>query len=346
MNLIELQSKFNTHQKCVSHLEKVRWNGNPICPHCESSSTTPRALKKKSNRGRKRKHPEVARKTPLHHCNGCNKDFTVLMGTIFEGSKMPLHKWFMLISLMLNARKGISSKQISRDLDITYKSAWYSAMRVRCAMLDQADMLEGIIEMDEAYIGGKPRHRNTGNNENEAVLSTLSTKRGRGTEKVTVVGMVEREGKKRVVTRIPNDLSSKTLLGMLKRYVKMDSAIVMTDDYSGYKPFDNVIQHLSVNHSKKEYTNGIIHTNTIEGFWSIIKNGIRGQYHVLSKKYLPFYLAEFSYKYNRRSNKGKDTFNETIGNAVNEEKCEVNYKPKAYPKFLAYRNRKKKLQSK
>jgi transposase-like protein len=342
MNLIELQEKYNTHQKCLATLEKVRWHGTPVCPHCEGTSITPRALKKKSRRGRKRKYPEKIRKTPLYHCNSCNKDFTVLMGTIFEGSKMPLQKWFMLISLMLNARKGISAMQISRDLNITYKTAWYSSMRVRCAMLDQADMLEGIIEADEVYIGGKPRKRYIMGADNKATLSSLTTKRGRGTKKIPVVGFVEREGQKRVVTKIQDNLTSKDLLKMLKRYVKTDSAILMTDEYKGYRGFDKVVQHLTVNHSKKEYVKGIINTNTIEGFWSIIKNGIRGQYHVLSRKYLPFYLAEFSYKYNRRNDSGKETFNETISDAVNDEKPFINYKPKAYPKFLAYKRRKKK----
>lgn len=126
----------------------------------------------------------------------------------------------------------------------------------------------------------------------------------------------------------------------------------MTDDFSSYKAFNKVIEHYTVNHSKKEYVKHLkgvkeaIHTNTIEGVWSIIKNGIRGQYHVLSKKYLPFYLAEAAYKYNRRSPEGKAiAFDETVNNAVTEEKCEVNYKPKAYPRFLANRNPKKKTYS-
>ena len=346
MNLITLQKKFNTHIKCIEHLELVRWEGTPVCPHCESTSITPRALKKKSNRGRKRKYPEQPRKTPLYHCNKCNKDFTVLMGTIFEGSKMPLQKWFMLIALMLNARKGISSMQVSRDLGITYKSAWYSAMRIRCAMLDQAKMLEGIVEMDEVYIGGKPRYRYK-QGENVANLSTVSTelkksKRGRGTDKIPVVGIVERGGKKRVVTQIKDSLTSKELLAMLRKYVKTSNAVVVTDEFKSYKVFEKEIQHLVVNHSKKQYVDGEIHTNTIEGFWALIKNGIRGQYHVLSKKYLPFYLAEFSYKYNRRLHK-ETNFDETIKNAVTDEKCAVNYKPKKYPKFLAYRNQKQKV---
>ena len=361
MNLIELQEKFNTHQKCLEHLELVRWDNKPTCPHCNSSSITPRALKKKSTKGRKRKYPEKVRKTPLYHCNGCNKDFTVLMGTIFEGSKMPLQKWFMLVSLMLHAKKGISSMQISRDLGITYKSAWYSAMRVRCAMLDQADMLEGVVEMDEAYIGGKFRNRKGKSNVANIGYKEIEEdawqhkRKGRNPveNKVAVVGIVERGKGGRVVMNVKDQLRSEDLLKMLKRYVniKKGKTTVMTDEYSGYKAFDKIIQHYTVNHSKKEYVKHLkgikdsIHTNTIEGVWSIIKNGIRGQYHVLSKKYLPFYLSEAAYKYSRRNDTSKMTFAETVENAVNEEKCEVKYKPKAHPSFLANRIRKKKTKN-
>ncbi len=362
MNLINLQEDFNTHLRCIKHLEMVRWGGFPVCPHCESERITARSMIKKSPRGRKRIRPEKLYQTPKYHCNGCNKDFTVLMGTIFEGSKMPLEKWFMLITLMLNARKGISAMQIHRDLGITYKSAWYSAMRVRCAMLDQAHLLEGVVEMDETYIGGKPRKRNTPDNVANIGYTDLDedqwdkkkfppSKRGRGANKTAVVGIVERGKGKRVVMQVKDRLRSEDLLKMLHRFVNMKKGevVVMTDDFTSYKAFDKVIQHFTVNHSKKEYVKylkGIkdsIHTNTIEGVWSIIKNGIRGQYHVLSKKYLPFYLAEAAYKYNRMDKEDKATaFDETIDNAVVNEKCEVNYKPKAYPRFLANRNRKSK----
>lgn len=364
MNIFQLQKKYNTHLKCVKHLEQVRWSNTPICPHCESSSITLRNRRKKSKTSRKRTKSVVLGKTPKYHCNSCNKDFTVMFGTVFEGSKMPLEKWFALIALMLNARKGISAMQIHRDLGITYKTAWYSAMRVRCAMLDQAQMLEGIVEMDESYFGGKPRHRNTPNHVANLGYSDVKTdewvdkrkfNKGRGaTNKVKVVGIVERGEKGRVALQIQDSLSGADLLKMLKKYVvvKDNKTTVMTDDFKSYKAFDKIIQHYTVNHSKKEYVKHIkgikdsIHTNTIEGVWSIIKNGIRGQYHVLSKKYLPFYLAEAAYKYNRRDVQGKaEAFNETIDNAVNDEKCEVNYKPKAYPRFLAYRNKKKKARS-
>src|ERR1700751_4845389 len=116
MNLSDLQTQFNTHMKCVNHLEKVRWHGHPICPKCQSDKVYNRSLKPKSSRGGNRTKPVVPRKTPLYHCNKCNKDFTVLMGTIFEGSKMPLQKWFMLIGLMLDAKKGLSAMQVARNL--------------------------------------------------------------------------------------------------------------------------------------------------------------------------------------------------------------------------------------
>lgn len=316
MNLSLLAKKYNTQDKCLTHLENVRWAGEPWCPHCDSDRITPRKA---------RQH--------YFHCNACNKDFTVLYGTIFEGSKMQLTKWFQLISLMLNAKKGISSKQLERTLGITYKSAWYSAMRVRCAMVDEHDLLEGVVEMDEAYIGGKPRHRNTAFK--TAVYSKLSTKRGRGTKNIPVVGMVERQGKVRL--EIQDKITTKTLLQLLNKYVRMeDDTTIMTDELPAYKAFDKYVKHLSVNHAKKEYTkanpNGKkdekIHTNTIEGVWSIIKNGIRGEYHVLSRKYLPFYLAEFAYKYNRRNKSGKEQmFDEAIEDSIEEEKQMVDYKP-------------------
>lgn len=309
MNLIDLQAKYNTHEKCIRHLEHVRWAGEPVCPNCEASNST------------KRKN------SIKHHCNECNKDFTVLKGTIFEASKLPLNKWFILISLMINAKKGTSSMQLSRDLQVPQKTAWYSAMRVRCAMLDDAYMLEGIVEMDEVYIGGKPRRRNNWNRVAKPMFFPAGPKRGRGTTKIPVVGIVEREGKKRVVAKVMDRLTSKDLLEMLKTYVIEEKSMLMTDEFKGYHQFDKIMQHATVNHSKGEYARGEVHTNTIEGFWSIIKNGIRGQYHVISRKYLPFYLAEFSYKYNHRGRQ-KEGFDETIENAVSDEKCLVNGKPK------------------
>ncbi len=352
MNLIQLQKNFNTHLKCIRHLEKVRWNNKPVCSHCNSDRVT------------KRKFDSQRQKygaTPIFHCNNCNKDFSILTDTIFEASKMPLPKWFMLISLMLDARKGISAMNVMRNLGVTYKTAWYSCMRVRCAMLDQVTMLEGIVEMDESYFGGKPRKRNAPSHVANIGYNAISTdewqrgefnknKRGRGSNKIKVVGVVERGENGRVALRVQDSLTGEDLLKTLKRYANIDKdkTKVMTDDFRSYRVFDRQMLHYTVNHSKKQYVKYIkgikesIHTNTIEGVWSIIKNGIRGQYHVLSKKYLPFYLAESAYRYNRRSTSKKaKAFDETILNTVSDEKCAVSYKPKKYPKFLAYRTKKK-----
>lgn len=355
MNLTELQEKYNTHLKCIRHLEKVRWGKKPYCPHCNKENISVRGKRRKFKKKR------IARvyKTPSYHCNSCNRDFTVLTGTIFEASKLPLSKWFAVIALMLNARKGISAMNIMRDLGITYKTAWFSAMRVRCAMLDQARMLEGIVEMDEAYIGGKPRHRKP-----PAHLATIGYRdfstddwrkdrwkfsgkkfrKGRGSDKVKVVDIVERGiDKGRVAFQVQDSLTGTEMLRLLKKYVNMKNTTVMTDDFSSYNRFDKVIQHYTVNHSEKEYVKHLegikdsIHTNTIEGVWSIIKNGIRGQYHVLSKKYLPFYLAEAAYKYNRRGKSEKRAaFGETIENAVTDKKCQVNYKPRRNVRKIVY----------
>lgn len=331
MNLVTLQRKFNTHLKCVKHLEKARWHGHITCPHCGGDSITSRDLPKKSKRGRPRKATTIY-KTPKFHCNKCNRDFTALTGTIFAGSKLPLHQWFMIIALMLNARKGLSAKQVTRDVGVTYKTAWFASMRVRCAMADNDGLLEGIVEFDEVYLGGRPRKRNKKPADNDANLSTVKEspqefKRGRGTKKVAVVGVVERGPEKRVRLEIMDKLSSTNLLAMLKRYVNQEKAIAVTDEFKGYAKFEEVVQHLMVKHSAKEYVRGIAHTNTIEGFWNIVKSGLKGQYHALSKKYLPFYLAEWSYKYNRLS-RTSQMFDETIEKAVSDDKCLVKYKPK------------------
>jgi len=287
----------------------------------------------------------------LWHCNDCNKDSSVLYGTIFEESRLPLPKWFQLIFIMLNARKGISAMQIHRDIGVTYKTAWYSAMRVRCAMLDWGEKLEGIVEMDEAYIGGKPRKRNNGKSgDNTADLSNVFTKddkrikRGRGTKKVPIVGIVERKGS--VIAKVMGRLTSKELLDMLKKTVRIEDSSLMTDDYPAYKKMDEIIERFVINHSAKEYARGAVHTNTIEGFWSIIKNGIKGQYHVISKKYLPFYLAEYCYRYNRRQLDTEDAFDETIENTVVSEPEFSDYKPTGDVKNIVYGEKQQKERKK
>lgn len=320
MNIIEIQKKFNTKQKCIAFLEKKKWGDKPISPFTGKENVTKR------------------KGTIYYHCNDTNKDFTVLKDTIFEASKLELPKWFVLIGLMLSAKKGISALQISRTIGVSYKTAWYACMRVRCAMVDDMELLNGIVEMDETYIGGKPRKKYVKVSPSIANMSEVSEDRKEITKsknKVAVVGIVERSGKKRVITKVMDGLTSRDMLAMLKKYVAIDKSIMMTDEFRSYKAFDNYLQHLTVNHSKEYVREKIIHTNTIEGYWSIIKKGIKGNYNALSKKYLPFYLVEFAYKYNNRSK--KSTFNQTIENAIIEDKCTVSYKPKKNVKRIVYK---------
>ena len=167
MSIKNINKKFSTQKKCVQYLEKIRWNKKVISPYTGGTNVT------------KRKNSLL-----LWRCNDTKKDFSVLQDTIFEHTRLPLTDWFMLIQLILNAKKGISASQLSRDLGISYKTAWYSAMRVRCGMIDNCIELENIVEMDEAYVGGKPRKPN-----NVATLNTISNKRGRGTKKTPIVGI-------------------------------------------------------------------------------------------------------------------------------------------------------------
>lgn len=328
MNLTQLSKKYNTQAKCIKHLEDLRWGKGKskkvVCPFCDGSRIT------------KRKH------SYYYHCNSCNRDFTVMVDTIFEDTRLPLTKWFQLILLMMNAKRGISSAQLSRDLGITYKTAWYCQMRTRCAMVEPALQLEGMLEMDESFVGSKPRVAYT-KDESATTLSRVTNKRGRGTKKVPVVGIVEKKGK--VSTKVIYKLSGKNLLSMLKRYAKMDESVVITDGYRPYKQFDDVVDHIAITHKEQLAKKGVLNTNTIDGFWAIIKGGIKGNYVVLSKKYLPFYLVEFQYKYNRR-NEQAGAFDDLLKRGLFTDKEMLYYKPVRQIRNIANPAKKKKYAKK
>lgn len=312
MNLSQLHKDFGTQKKCITYLEKLRWGKTPFCANCESTNVS--------------KRTDILR----WHCNSCRKDFSVLMGTIFEGTRLPLPQFFEVMFIMNNAKMGISASEIARAVGIKYNTAWYVCHRIRCAMINNELRLEGVVEFDEAYIGGKARRKTSPTN--EANLASITSKRGRGTNKVSVVGAVEKKGK--VYVKIIEKLTKRNLLAMLKQIVKTNETIVITDDFRSYKAFDDEVAHITIKH-KDGYGKGMKTINTIEGFWSILKNGIKGSYRSVSKKYLPFYLAEFSYKYNNRHLQ-KDAFLQLLKNAVVEEKHFNNYKPIGNPKDIVY----------
>lgn len=326
MTLIDIQKKYNTDLKCRQYLEKLRWGKVIKCTKCNSTNTVD--LKKENGR---------------YHCNHCKTTFSVISDTIFEASGLPLSKWFMVIGLMTNTKTGISAKEIERNVGLTYKTAWYCAMRIRCAMIDHCNIeLSNVVEMDETYVGGKPRKKYSSLSPSLPIIGaeSFTNKRGRGTKKTPVVGIVERGDK--IVLKVIEKLTSKNLVAMLKDYVKLDSSIVVTDEFKSYKSFDEIVQHYTVDHSKKQWVKGMMHTNTIEGFWSIVKNSIKGNYIAISKKYLPFYLVQSQYIYNHRNFKG-DLLPIFLQQALTTDKDSFmeDYKPIQDVKKLVYKQCKK-----
>lgn len=208
---------------------------------------------------------------------------------------MLLRNWFLVIGLMLNAKKSASACQIARDIGVRRPTVWSMMHRIRVAMANdpkQARLLHGIVEADETYVGGKPRKRNRHDDDKP-------NKRGRGTKKVPVVGAVERGGRVIAQPAKPGDLSQKGLAKFIGRFVDKAGTLLVTDKYAGYGKVGGTMLHATVNHAV-EYANGIVHTNTIEGFWALVKRAWYGQHHHYSRKYMPLYIAEACYKYNRR----------------------------------------------
>lgn len=277
MNLIEVFRKFPTQESCIAHLESIRWPDTPACPSCHSESVARKAEKGRSGRW---------------NCHTCHNSYNVLSGTIFEKTRVPLQKWFLAIALTINAKKSLSSYQLARDIETTQQTALYIQHRIRAAMTDNDRVLQGIIEADESYVGGKPRRANK-------KAYHKPNKPGRGTKKTAVIGAIERGGS--VVAEVATDLTGKGIVKFLKKHVNLPDSLLVTDEYKGYNVVDDLMAHEVINHSE-EYATGDVHTNSIEGFWALIKRAWYGSHHHYSKKYMPLYIAETSWKYNEREN--------------------------------------------
>jgi len=285
MNIIQIYRQFPTQESCIAHLEKARWGGTPVCAYCGSTNTNPL-------RGELR-----------HHCNGCRKSFSVTVGTIFFDTRLPMQKWFLAIALILNAKKGISSRQLARDLELPVKTAWSLAHRIRKAMKDDGTLLTGIVEMDATYVGGSPRKANERDDDSD------DAPRGRGSRKTPVVGMVERGGK--VKAKKAGKLGFDDLSALVRGGVDLGRSVLLTDEYRGYSKMSGLLPHKRINHSQR-YADCLVHTNSIESFWAIVKRGIVGQYHKVSGKYLDAYLDEFAYRFNGRATDGAVMFDRTV----------------------------------
>lgn len=279
--LSQTMTRFSTEESCKKFLQERRWPNGVKCPRCNNEKVY--ALKARPF------HWICKAKT----CGGRNGyRFSVITKTIFENTNYPLKNWFQVIYLMLQSKKGISALQVQRLIGSgAYRTAWYMCHRIRAAMKDGGfAKLLGEVEVDETYIGGKDKNRHW--DKRKHVQG--------GSAKMTVIGAISRKGN--VVCKLIENADRVTMSQFVRETVGQGVSLVATDEHSGYRRLSQTYPHAVANHSKKEYVRGNIHTNNIEAFWSLLKRGVVGTFHQVSKDYLPLYLAEFSYRHNNREN--------------------------------------------
>lgn len=275
-NILDFQAEFNTEEKCRAYLEEQRWNGTPCCPFCGSVNVH------RFPNGRIFKCREKE----------CRSKFSVTVGTIYENTKIPLTKWFLATYILSVHSKGISSLQLSRWVGITQKSAWHLNHRIREMLSNNApELLEGIVEVDETYIGGKESNKHA----NKKIA-----KGGLG-GKTMVFGAVERGGK--VKTKVIPATNNIHIQKAIDESIAEGSTMV-SDEHRAYQHLHLKYNHKKINHREKEYVRkegGFkVHTNSIEGFWNILKKQINGIHHFVSPQHLQRYCNEASFRYNHR----------------------------------------------
>ena len=275
MNMMTLTEKYGHEEKCRETIKHLRWPGGVRCLRCDSDNVS----------------PELVSDRKVFVCYSCRYQFSVTVDTIFHDSHLPLTVWFFVTYLMTESRKGISANQIKRMFGVSYKTAWYLCHRIRKAMAEaNPEKLEGTVEVDETYVGGKPRR---------------GSKRGRGTPKEIVIGIRQRGGDLRFFRS--DDVTSGSLAKYIRENISEDVDVVMTDDFSAYPKAiakAGVLgEHQAINHSKGVYVIGDLHTNTVESAFSLLKRGIMGTWHKISAKHLPAYLDEMTWRFNNRKNR-------------------------------------------
>lgn len=295
LTLAEIERRFPDDAACKALLTTLRWpDGKVTCPRC----------------GEQKRVYKTA--TAFRwNCKGCNKNgyrFSVLTGTVFENTNMPLTTWFRVAFLMISSKKGISALQVHRMMPPvrgttgSYKTAWYMCHRIRAAMKGGLfAKLEGEVEVDETYIGGskKNRHRNKQTIQRKKLLGCKD-------DKTPVIGAVSRKSG-RVTAKVLSRVTAKAMQDFVRASVADDVSLIATDDHQNYRTLHrDRLPHESVNHSKGEYSRqtvrGAVHTAHIDSFWSLLKRGIMGTFHQVSREYLPLYVSEFSWRYNHRDN--------------------------------------------
>jgi len=280
MNLVDITCLYPTDDRCRELLKRLRWPNGAECPRCKGQN-----LASLNGYGR-------------YWCAECSYQFSVTAGTIFHDSHLPLSKWFLAVYLITESRKGISANQLKRMLGVSYKTAWYLCHRIRSAMLDtERQMLDGIVEIDETYIGGKPRPNR------------------KRQKKQVVIGIRKRGGDLRLIRA--SNATAKTVAEIVKDNVSQDVEVIITDESVIY-PYalgkTHKRRHKTIRHKDRIYVSGKVHTNTVENAFSLLKRGIVGTWHKVSVKHLPAYLEEMVFRFNRR--KRSDLFLDTLRHMV------------------------------
>lgn len=288
MALLDMLQKYSTDERCREILTKSRWPEGVRCPRCKEDRVCYLESRKQ------------------FECASCSYQFSVLTGTIFNDTHLPLEKWFAATYLLCEAKEGMSACQVQRTIGVSYKTAWYLCHRIRAAMV-QVDkpMLDGKLEMDETYVGA-----GTKGAKGRGIT-------GRGTDKEIVIGIRQRDGELRLFHS--KDIKAATMAKYIRENVSEDAEVIFTDDYPSYPSAIKragmpARKHKTINHSKGIYVMGDTHTNTIENAFSLFKRGVRGTWHHISAKHLASYLEEMSFRFNRR--KRSDLFTDTLRHMV------------------------------
>jgi len=285
-NLISLIERFRDEDACREYLERLRWPDGPVCPRCESDSVS-----------------RIETRGQLD-CNSCRYRFSVTAGTIFHDSKLPLWKWFVAIYLVCESKKGISASQLGRTIGVSYKTAWYLCHRIREAVAtDSSQLLKGIIEIDETYVGGKARGVGKGYKGNKSV----------------VVGAVQRGGEIRL--KVLKGRDSLSLRRFIKHHTDDDTEVYYTDEHPAYGSIADIKdRHETIQHKSEDWVLGDVHTNNVENVWSLLKRSIVGSYHKISVKHLDRYLDELEWRFNNRDN--PFLFRDTLLRMLNADNIE------------------------
>ncbi len=288
MTISQWEAAFPNDTACKAYLLACRWPDGVQCPRC----------------GNDKLYTVDQFRWQCRNCGPQGYRFSVIVGTIFENTKYPLRQWFRVIHMMLTSKKGISALQIHRVIGTgSYETAWSMCMRIRAGMADEGfQKLMGIVEVDETFVGDKAKNRHKDKRGGGGGTG------GVGSGKSVIVGAVRRKGS--VVARVIDNVQAATLTKFVRESVSTKVSLLCTDSWKGYSKLDKEFPHGFVDHSAEQYVCGAIHTQTIEGFWSLIKRGVMGSYHKVSRKYLPMYVAEFQFRYNNRNN--PDIFGEAI----------------------------------